>query len=160
MLKQSELWRILARLHQSHGGHSREDARDLVIAQWLSQGDVGPLLEAIDAGEVVGIGVLRFIALMLRRDTKGTNVNYHLEVKRKPGKRGARNNPGRNMRDVVIAMVYEDHVEQVGSKQALKDLEEWFGLGEKAIGLCVTRYRRAKKTQRPQAIDLPTLNKS
>ena len=147
-------WRAVAGLHEANG-RSRAEARDLVILEWLSQGKTEPLLEAIDAGEVVGLPVLRWIAFMLRGDEE---LPYHLILKRRPGPLGARKQPGILWRDWFMALEFEKRCKEVASKKAFEETAEAFGIDETTVRRAVTWYRTIRK--KTQAVDPHTLKKS
>jgi hypothetical protein len=146
-------WGIQAsRLQQ--GGCSPENARDLVILDWLRKGDTRPLADLLRTGIVPSSLVLSYLASMLHpADGTEDAVSYMLVPKRRREGRGANDNPEIEIRDQLIADNIERLMREIGPggyDAAVKQLSTLIGLSEKTIrnAYDLRKRRRSGKHRR------------
>jgi hypothetical protein len=151
VVDRKKLWRTVIELHQVKLGFSRADAVNYVIMEWLCKGEIDPLLDAIETGELDD-PVLSLIARMFMRDKR---LPYYLTVHRQSGK-GAGKKPGSLYRDMLMALTYEVLSKQLCSEKAFDETAKAFVIGVSSVRRAVSWYRALKL----QAIDLPTIKKS
>lgn len=113
------------RLIQEHGA-SEQVARDFVVLRHLHQGDTRALAHWIEQDYWPGKEVRRMLSLMLqptRYDADAPEISfevgrevvpYSLEVKRRDGKRGPKNDPVADERNQAIADIYHRLMNEKG----------------------------------------------
>ncbi len=88
-------------------GATQQDARDLVILDWLIKGDTVPFTAFVLQGHVPGGEVIKYVALMMN-PAKGTDetVPFALEVSSR-GRKGRRPDPRIEARGKLTAQYVE-----------------------------------------------------
>jgi hypothetical protein len=136
-LKPKNLWKLAVEMHIAHG-HSRADALEAVIVEWLMHGHTEPLLESVRTGEV-DCAILELVALML---SQHPNLPCHLILQHRGG--GRPPEPGLDRRNAMILLMYETLTRKGhSSKQVAHALADVFGITEDSILAAVRDHRKA-----------------
>ena len=132
-------------------GATQQDARDLVILDWLIKGDTVPFTAFVLQGHVPGGEVIKYVALMMN-PAKGTDehVPYALEVSSR-GRKGRRSSPTIEFRNKLLGENVERRMETMSYNKALDEVADLLGEGldndpRDTVEKAYKRYK--SKTQR------------
>ena len=120
-----EPWEVEAGGLVEHFKFDQATARDVVVIRWMQRGDDRPLAAALRDGPL-GDAVL---SQLLKMVDEG-----QFTAKRK---RGAPRQPSKNIRDIFIAVRYENRSGK--SDEAIQALAKEFNIGDEAIRRAIKR---------------------
>ncbi len=140
-------WGQEAHHFSRESGEPFEKCRDLVILQYLSDGDTRPLLALIRTGQAPGPGVLRYVAAMMGevRHNKLENLPFRLEVK---GNDGNKPRDGElRWRDYLLNKNVECEMEEGGKYEhhAIPNIASLSGLGKQTVRDAYDKFHPRKK---------------
>ncbi len=108
---------------------TQQVARDFVSLDWLIKGDTAPFTAFVIQGHIVGIEVIKYVALMMN-PAKGTDehVPYALKVSSR-GRKGRRRDPAIQQRNKLLAQNVERLMETKSYNEALDEVADLLGEG-------------------------------
>ena len=127
------LWDIEEAFYINHRGVNPDKARTFVILRWLWHSDLRPLAAAIDEGHQLDQAVLNLLAGLI----------YEGRITIKPRKRGAPKKPDKAARNIVAALLYENH--SGNSKEAFAEIADTIGMSPQSVAQAVTAWRKSNK---------------
>jgi hypothetical protein len=130
-------WRSAVQLMEAKGS-KREAALNLVISEWLVNGDPEPLIHSWS--ELHYDLILMMIVRMLMGDQA---LPYRLELK--SNGKGAPKKAGVRWRDLFMALVYRERYKKLGSEQAFEETANLFGVLPHTVREAVTAYREIER---------------
>jgi hypothetical protein len=127
------LWDIEEAFYINHRGVNPDKARTFVILRWLWHSDLRPLAAAIYEGHQLDQAVLNLLAGLI----------YEGRITIKPRKRGAPKKPDKAARNIVAALLYENH--SGNSKEAFAEIADTIGMSPQSVAQAVTAWRKSNK---------------
>ena len=145
--KENSPWGQEADYYSQKTGEPFSKCRDIIITEYLNNGDPRPLAEILKMGEAPGPGVLRFLAGMMGAPSHEKHLDLPFEVILKGRKGRKPKDRELKWRTFLLNKNVENKISQ-GKKYefvAIPEVAELSGLGEQTVRDAYDKYHPRKK---------------
>ena len=150
--KESTVWGHEADWRSKEEGDSFEKWRDIVIADYLHNGDLRPLAALLVTGKAPGPGVLRYLAGMMGAPSSNKLLNLPFEMIIKGRKGRKKKDRELKWRDFLLNKQVEKRIKtDEFYDPAILDVAALTGLGEQIVRDAYDKHHPKKEAKKEKA---------